>query len=104
MKINSTFFWSSAGWTKHLKRQGKQRIERIITFGHPLGVRYAGVVQVGVEHDDAEGEDERRVRVRENGGVLLFFSNAQKKKWQGGGQAGGQGRQAGKKAGKQPES
>ena len=42
----------------------------MLTFGHPLGVRYAGVVEVGVEHDDAERQDKRRVRVRENRPVL----------------------------------
>ena len=41
-----------------------------LTFGHPLGGRYAGVVEVSVEHDDAERQDKRRIRVRENRSVL----------------------------------
>ena len=81
MKINQTHTQtttqSSAKVNQiHKRRLTPQRKTRInsvyymLTFGHPLGVRYAGVVEVGVEHDDAERQDKRRVRVRENRPVL----------------------------------
>lgn len=45
-------------------------MESRLTLGHPLGVLDARVVQVGVEHDDAKREDERRVGVWEDCPVL----------------------------------
>lgn len=48
----------------------EQKYNEPPTFRHSLSVRYARIVQIGVEHDDAEREDESSVRVGEHRCIL----------------------------------